>query len=153
MFKKMLNLIFYSKEKKKSCLFPQIMSIQNKPGYAYWFKTFSLHEVNAMLFTLHVLYHSPMTTMPHRWKYGFEDHLTLNLPQYIIITETPVPSNFLLGHYGNSQCSIAQSTFHFLRLYVRLQYIRNKLSECSGFQILLLRNLDLYKAFFQIFLK
>lgn len=77
--------------------------MENHLEYAYWLATlFSFCEVTDMLFTVRVLYHSPVTTIPHRWKCGFEDHWTLNLPRYITITETPVPSNFVLSHYENS---------------------------------------------------
>lgn len=74
---------------------------------------FSFCEVTDTLFTLCVLYHSPVTTIPHRWKCGFEDHWTVNLPQYITITEAPVPRNFVLHHYENSVFNCPQH-FSFL---------------------------------------
>lgn len=125
--------------------------MENHLEYAYWLETlFSFCEVTDMLFTLHVLYLSPVTTIPHRWKCGFEDHWTLNLPRYITITETPVSSNFVLSHYENSVFNCPPH-FSFLMTICSAPEYKKQVPNAAVSKLLLLRNMeDLHKAYFRI---
>lgn len=104
-----------------------------------------------MLFTLHVLYHSPVTTTPHRWKCGFEDHWTLDLPQYITIMETPVPSNWDEPLWKSRVFNCPQH-FSFLMTICSASVYRKKAFQIQQFPNVVTEKLEknLHKAFYHI---
>lgn len=144
------NTFFFSKEKVR---FP-LSEFNMQYRHIHWCKAAPHPQWGKNCYATHFacFIPQPSTIPPHRWKCGFEDHWTLNLPNTSQLRKHLCMVT-LCGATMKTQGSIAHNTSHlYSQLYALLWFTRNILPKCPHFQTLFLRNgmEDLQKAFSNI---